>query len=138
MGYQTAVNVIRAAAQAVNPDGFFVHGRRSDGSIEYNEAFPQIHLYPFTSSANITDTWQDGFDIVLGFWQQDSPDSTPEEREAIIAEMDGLMRAFVAELRDNPLIGLDALTTEPQYRTLSGTLSGYACRFRMLIVNAPC
>jgi len=50
MAYQTAVDVVRAAAQTVNASGFFVHGRRSDGSINYDEAFPQILLYPFTST----------------------------------------------------------------------------------------
>ena len=138
MGYQTAVDVVRDAAQAVNASGFFVHGRRSDGSINYDEAFPQIHLYPFTSAANIADNWVDVFDMQIGFWQQDSPESTPEEREAIIAEMDALMRSFVTELRETPLVQIDALTTEPQYRTLSATLSGYACRFRMTIINNPC
>lgn len=138
MAYQDAVNVVRNAAAAVNASGFFVHGRRSDGSINYDEAFPQIHLYPFTSSANIADNWVDIFDMQIGFWQQDSPESTPEEREAIIAEMDVLMRAFITELRNTSLVQIDTLTTEPQYRTLSATLSGYACRFRLTIVNVPC
>jgi hypothetical protein len=138
MAYQSVVDYVRDAANAINPDGLFVHGRRSDGSIEYSGAFPQIHLYPFTASLDIINNENETSNIVMGFWQQDSPSSTPEEREAIIAEMDSLCRSFLHELNAVENITLSNIQVQPQYRTLSATLSGYAVTFRILMVNSVC
>ena len=47
--YQEIVDLIRNAAISVNPNGTFIHGLKSDGSLEYDEPMPQIHLYDFVS-----------------------------------------------------------------------------------------
>lgn len=137
MSYQVIVDSIRDASVDVNPNGTFIHGRKSDGSLEYNAPFPQIHLYPFTTSP------QDGnrnfliADIVMAFWQQDSPETTNERREEIIAEMDVLSKDFIESL-DNGLLEITGIRKEPQYRTLSGVLSGYAVTFKMKVYTSPC
>lgn len=141
MGYQLIVDCIRDSAEAVNPTGFFVHGRRSDGSLEYNEDFPQIHLYPFTSNPQDANRNLVFADIVMGFWGQDTPETSPEEREVIIAAMDVLSDSFLNELDDyinDEPIEISNVRKEPQYRTLSATLSGYALTFRMKIFESPC
>lgn len=127
--YQNIVDLIRIVATAVNPSGTFVHARRSDGSLEYPGAMPQIHLYPFNISGNEGRQTE----LLIGFWQQDSPESSNEEREAIIAEMDILCREFLATLDDNyDTIQLTNIVSEPNYRQLAGTLSGYTLKFTLI------
>jgi hypothetical protein len=135
--YQAIVDLIRASANAVNPTGFFVHGRRSDGSLEYNEAFPQIHLYPFTTNPQDTNSNILVANIVMAFWGQDSPESSNEEREAIIAAMDILSDNFLNNL-DLSQLEIFSIRKEPQYRTLSATLSGYAITFNLRVFISPC
>lgn len=123
--YENLVDLIRNIANSVNPTGTFVHARRSDGSLEYDGAMPQIHLYPFTLRG--TDTKET--DLLIAFWQQDSPASSNEEREAIIQEMDVLSRTFMETLDDYETLEILGFNGEPQYRQLAGTLSGFAVRF---------
>jgi hypothetical protein len=139
MGYQQIVAAIRTAAIAANEDGTFIHGRKSDGSLEYNEPFPQIHLYPFTTQPQEGNRNIVLASIVMAFWQQDAPDTTNERREEIIAEMDVLSNEFISqlELDLNPL-EIATIKKEPQYRTLSATLSGYAITFELRIFESPC
>ena len=137
MSYQLIVDSIRDASEVVNPTGTFIHGRRSDGSLEYNAPFPQIHLYPFTTLPQDENRNLVFADIVMAFWQQDTPETTNEKREEIIAEMDVLSKNFLNQL---DLADLEIITVrkEPQYRTLSATLSGYAVTFRMKVFESPC
>lgn len=137
MGYQKLVDFIRDAAVAVNTNGTFIHGRRSDGSLEYDGNFPQIHLYPFRSQLDNDNKAVSTSNILMGFWMQDEPDSTNEEREEKIATMDTLSDSFLDQL-DESQIEITDLVKEPQYRTLSGTLSGYAISFRAKIYKSPC
>lgn len=137
MAYQIIVDAIRDASEEVNPTGTFIHGRRSDGSLEYDKPFPQIHLYPFTTLPQDQNRNLVFADIVMAFWQQDSPETSNEKREEIIAEMDTLSTNFLNQL---DLAELEIITVreEPQYRTLSATLSGYAITFRLKIFDNPC
>lgn len=125
--YQNIVDLIRATANAVNPSGTFVHARRSDGSLEYDGDMPQIHLYPF----NVRGKEAKDADLLIGFWQQDSPETSNEEREAIISEMDVLSQQFFETLDETETIEIVNLITEPNYRQLAGTLSGYIGRFTL-------
>lgn len=128
--YQNIVDIIRDTATTVNPTGTFVHARRSDGSLEYSGAMPQIHLYPFqVKGSNVNQAVE--ADLIIGFWKQDSPESSNEEREQIISDMDILQRAFKEELDETQTIELLNFVAEPNYRQLSGTLSGYIIRFTM-------
>jgi hypothetical protein len=130
MSYQTTVNAIRTAAEAVNTEGTFRHGRRVDashGSIA--DTFPVIHLYPFQITKGIDPDFIDSNSLLMGFWKQDRPDTSVEEREAIIAEMDELASDFITQLENNKNVRLSGVLAEPQYQMFNGTVSGIALRF---------
>lgn len=138
MAYQAIVDFIRDTAEAINEDGTFIHGRRIDGSIEYNEPFPQIHLYPFTSTIDITNGLTETANIVMGFWLQDAPDSSNEDREGLIASADQLCQDFIQEIVEAEEFDISGIRTEPQYQTIHGTLSGYALSFQLKTAANPC
>lgn len=130
MSYQTTVNAIRSAAEAVNPDGTFRHGRRVDasqGSIA--DVFPVIHLFPFQMPKPTNDDHISDNVMLMGFWMQDRPETSVEEREALIAEMDELCDDFLNELGSNKVVRVVGALAEPQYQMFNGTLSGIALRF---------
>lgn len=132
MSYQVTVNSIRSAAQAVNSNGTFRHGRRidaSNGSI--NDASPIIHLYPFQTGKSTDPDFVDSNTILIGFWKQDRADTSPEERESIISEMDELSDLFIEQLAESKLLRLTQITKEPQYQMMAGMVSGYAVRFTL-------
>lgn len=138
MAYQAIVDFLRDTAEAVNEDGTFIHGRKIDGSIEYNEPFPQIHLYPFTSTIDTSGGLVETANIVMGFWFQDAPDSSNAERESIIASADQLCQAFIQEIVEADGFDISGIRTEPQYQTIHGTLSGYALTFQLKTAANPC
>lgn len=130
MSYQSIVDLLRNLAYIVNPNGHFMHGRRSDGSLDYDKPFPQIHLYPVRSNPDIANS-NERDDIILMFWQQDSPESTNEQREAMIAQMDVLSRNFMNELYAEDGVSVTNVLRTPEYRQLAGTVSGYGVSFTL-------
>ena len=84
MSYISAVNVIKAVAEAVNPSGIFVHGRTWDASLEFNNLDQQIFLYPFTGTVDMNNHYFENWNIVMGFYFQDTQDSTNEYRQDLI------------------------------------------------------
>ena len=133
--YQNIVNVCRDAT----PQGLrFIHGRLQDFTNEYSGTYPLVTLLPFTITdfRSTPDSVFDNSNILVGFWQQDSPDTTPSQREAIIAAMDNLSDTFIDNLLDIG-IKLSNINKEPQYQMFQGTLSGFAISFRIDII-APC
>lgn len=138
MSYQAVVNVIRDTANAVNPTGTFTHGRRSDASLEFDGTFPQIHLFPFVGDVDKTNAYTESYSIQMLFCGQDAPDSSNEEREAIIAAMDVLSREFINTLFDTDGVTMSRIRTEPNYRILSGTTSGYIVSFTLQVSTSPC
>jgi len=134
--YQNIVNACRAAV----PNGErFIHGRLIDFSQGYTGTYPLITLLPFTvqDARSTPDGIFDSASIVIGFWKQDRPDTTAEEREAIIAEMDSLSDAFLDNLLDNPRIKLTNIQKEPQYQMFQATLSGFAISLTIQLIQ-PC
>ena len=133
--YQNIVNVCRDAT----PQGLrFIHGRLQDFTNEYSGTYPLVTLLPFTITdfRSTPDSVFDNSNILVGFWHQDSPDTTPSQREAIIAAMDNLSDTFIDNLLDIG-IKLSNINKEPQYQMFQGTLSGFAISFRIDLV-APC
>lgn len=130
MSYQQTVNEIKAAAETVNPNGRFAHGRHVDLSQEFEGDYPFIYLYPMTISPGVDPNFIDTNTIMLGFWMEDKPESTNTEREAIIAAMDALSTSFIEQLEDSKGVRITSLTKEPQYQMYQGTLSGFAIRFQ--------
>jgi hypothetical protein len=134
--YQNIVNACRAAV----PNGErFIHGRLIDFSQGYTGTYPLITLLPFTvqDARSTPDAVFDSASIVIGFWKQDRPDTTAEEREAIIAEMDLLSDAFLDNLLDNSRIKLTNIQKEPQYQMFQATLSGFAISLTIQLTQ-PC
>ena len=136
MDYQQTVNFFRSVAEKVNQSGHFVHGRRVDVAIDYDMPFPQIALLPIRSepnrqNANITHR------IVLLFLDQDTPETSNEEREEIIQKMYVLLNTFMDELLENPLIQVTNEIITPEYRIMQATASGYSVSFT-IPTKLPC
>ena len=132
--YSIIVNAVKDAAMAVNPAGRFSHGRKVDVTQEFDGAYPLINLYPFKTPRDNDDN--DSSKILIGFWMQDSPESSMDARQAIISQMDDLSDAFLEELEGSSL-EVNDLIKEPQYQFYQGTLSGYAVSFTAM-TKAPC
>lgn len=131
MSYQGIVDLIRNISNTINPTGTFMHGRRSDGSLEYDGAFPQIHLYPVRLSFDIANDVERN-EIIIMFWQQDSPESSNDEREAIISQMDILSTNFLNAIYNEVNISITNILKTPEYRQLAGTVSGYGVSFTIV------
>ena len=129
MSYESTVAIIRSTANAVNDTGMFLHGRKIDASEKYDGMFPMIVLYPFTRRRATDPDFIDNSDILMGFLAQDKPDSSPEEREALVIQMDELSEAFLDLLGENDLSRVSNVVKEPQFQVYSGKMSGYAIRF---------
>lgn len=128
MSYIQTIAEIRSAAEAVN-EGRFDHGRRVDFSQGFDNKFPFIWLYPVDiNDAGINDT-VDSTTILMGFWDQDKPSSSTAEREQLIAKMDALCTAFLAQLGLNYQAQATGISREPQYQHSQGHVSGMALRF---------
>lgn len=129
MSYQTTVNEIRAAANNVNPTGRFDHGRYVDLSQGFDGEYPIIYLYPLNINPSHEPEFIDSSTVLMGFFQQDKPDTSNEERESIISEMDILSEAFIDSLSESKHVKITGKSKEPQYQMYQGTLSGFALRF---------
>jgi hypothetical protein len=134
--YQNIVNTCR---DAVPNNERFIHGRLIDFSQNYTGTYPLITLLPFTvtDSRSTPDGIFDNSNLILGFWMQDRPDTTPEQREEIIHQMDLLSDSFINNLLESSILKLTNIRKEPQYQMFQGTLSGYAISFNLSLVS-PC
>lgn len=133
-------NIVNACRNTVPDDCRFIHGRLIDFSQSFTGVYPLVTLLPFTvtDARSTPDAVFDSANLILGFWQQDRPDTTPEEREAIIAEMDTLSDVFINNLLESsPALKLSNIQKEPQYQFYQGTLSGYAISFTIQLIS-PC
>ena len=129
MSYQSTVNEMRTAAEAVNPNGRFDHGRKLDLSEKHEGKYPFIFLYPLNVTPGVDPNFVDTSTVLIGFWQQDSPDSKTVDRESLIAQMDALSTSFIAQLLLNKKVRITNLSKEPQYQMYQSTVSGMAIRF---------
>lgn len=131
MSYHGVVNIIRTVAQAINPDGFFQHGRTWDASLNFDEGNPQIYLYPLQNSIDESNHYYETWSVVMGFFIQDTQDSSPAEREETIKNADILQRQFTTALNQIEGIEVSAIRTEPKYRQMAGTYSGVLLNFTL-------
>jgi hypothetical protein len=129
MSYLQTVNEIRTAAKAVNPHGTFDHGGHVDISQDFDKPLPFIYLYPMSDTPGVDPNFIDSNTILMGFWAQDDPASTTEEREKLIGRMDDLSKDFLLELMSNKLVKVFSISREPVYKFYNGTFSGYLVRF---------
>ena len=73
----------------------------------------------------------------MGFLLQDRAETTPLQREAIIAEADTLMRAFEKELVTRS-IDVNSVSEDSFYRVFTGILSGFLLRFTIGAKRSGC
>ena len=131
MSYRAVNDTIKAVAEAVNPDGLFVACRTWDASLEFNDGSPQIFLYPMQASIDMTNHYYESYSVTMGFYFQDAPDSTNEQRDSIIESADVLTRIFLATLYPLDGIEITGIRAEPVFRDYAGTYSGYALSFTL-------
>jgi len=131
VSYQTTVDSIRKAAQAVNPNGRFINGRHVDISQAFDGAYSVICLYPININKGVDPEFIDSNVILLGFFQQDRPDTSNDEREQIVSDMDELSDLFLEELAESKFVKITNVTKEPQFQQYLGTISGFAVRFTL-------
>lgn len=138
MSYISAVNVIKAVAEAVNPSGIFVHGRTWDASLEFDSANGQVFLYPFTGTVDMNNHYFENWNVVMGFYFQDTQDSTNEYRQDLIQNADILTRLFLATIYPIEGINIEGIRIEPKYRQMAGTYSGMILNFNFQTVTDLC
>lgn len=138
MSYISAVNVIKAVAEAVNPSGIFVHGRTWDASLEFNSDDSQVFLYPFTGTVDMNNHYFENWNIVMGFYFQDTQDSTNLYRQDLIQNADILARLFLATIYPIEGIFIENIRIEPKYRQMAGTYSGIILNFSLQTVTDLC
>jgi hypothetical protein len=136
MNYLETVAFIRGIASDINPNGTFTHGRRVDGSGQYDGSFPQILLEPFITSKDLVKGIATA-NISLGFMFQDDATNTPEQREVIIGLADALCTTFEARLY-NSQVDTGIVRETPFYMIFSGTVSGYLLSFTITSKISAC
>jgi hypothetical protein len=129
MSYLQTVSEIRAAAIHVNPNGTFDHGGHVDISQDFAKSTPFIYLYPISITPGIEPNFIDNNTVLIGFWQQDKPHSSTEEREETLSEMDILSTAFINQLKDNNYVSVTNVRKEPVYKHYQGHFSGFLVQF---------
>jgi hypothetical protein len=135
----TIIDLIKTAMKLVNPGGTNRHGRRDDRSLaSIAEHQPLGWLLPITTTDPEPGAIFFSTQVILGFYMQDSPNTSEEEREEIIRQMNELMTQFIGALRLlEKKHDVRSVRREPQYRQFSGTLSGVAVSFNYLTLE-PC
>lgn len=138
MSYIQAVNIIKGVSEAINPDGIFVHGRTWDASLEFSNLDIQIYLYPFTGNVDVNNSYYETYQITMGFYFQDTQDSTNEDRQALIQRADNLTRDFLNTLNVVEGVEVSGSRVEPSYRQMAGTYTGYILSFTLGIDTNTC
>jgi hypothetical protein len=133
------LNIVDACRRATPEGARFLHGRLIDFTQNYSGVYPLVTLLPFTlnDARSTPDAIFDSANVVVGFWEQDRPDTSPAEREATITAMDELSDAFLDAILESPAVKLTNIQKEPQYQMFQATLSGFAVSFTLQLI-APC
>ncbi len=138
MSYLGAVNLIKSISETVNPTGLFQHGRRWDASLNFGENNKQIYLYPILANIDLTNHYYESWNIAMGFYFQDAPDSTELDRQALVAQADVMVMEFLNILNETEGIELSNARKEPSYRQLAGTYTGYTLGFTLNTTTDLC
>lgn len=136
MTYLQTVDLIQSICESINPTGTFIHGRRVDGSLAYDDQMPQIHLYPFITTPDLNNGF-DSSNITMGFWQQGAAELSPEESKEKIAAADVMTRAFLVAL-NNSSVDLSNIRMEPGYNLFTAILTGYTLTFTIISKTSSC
>jgi len=131
MSYLGAVNIIKTISETVNPDGLFSHSDKWKASLNFSENDQQIYLYPISAGVDLSNHYYESWSIVMGFYFQDAPDSTPLDQQALVALADDMVTEFLAELNVTEGIELSNVRKEPSYRQMAGTYTGYILTYTL-------
>lgn len=138
MAYQEIVNAVRNTVAELDGDVKFQNGLTVDASLFSVDNLPCVILFPFISNVDITNNFYESHNLLIGFYDQDTPSTSTEEREAIIARMDVLSRDFILRLDGNISGNITGIRREPQYRQYAGTVSGYAIQLTVESGGTKC
>lgn len=133
MTYSNLVNYFKAKALIVNPSGTFIHGKKPDASLTSSSTvFPLIWVAPFRES---TDRIKGNINrqITIAFFDQDSPNKTLDQRQALIQSMWALKESFMTSINNDlpRVLSTANESATPEYSQLAGTVSGYAISFNI-------
>lgn len=137
MRYEDLVNLIQNVSVGVNPDGTFIHGRRVDGSLNYDGAMPQIHLYPFITTIDLPNR-VDVSNITMGFWMQAEAEANADDSKQFISNADDLMRNFINQLYLHTELDISNVRSEPAYNLFAAILTGYQLTFTITTKHSTC
>ncbi|WP_400190678.1 hypothetical protein [Hymenobacter sp. B81] len=129
MNHQPLTDLLEELATAAGCASFW-HGKRSAMNINYNEPFPQAHLFLMPSQLKggaITTQ------VAMCFYGKDEHENGSEQSIAIQNEMDVLTQRFhaaFAEQDDVELVG-DTMERVPVLRQGAGIGTGYFVNFTL-------
>ena len=140
MDYKGIVNIIRDAANYVNASGTFLHGRKSDASLDFNGPAPYIFLLeprPLPQSNNSKFVINISFPIL--FVTQDSPESSELEREDLKQDMSLLALRLLSKIDESDSIEQVRFESpEPEIRQMAGTLTGFSFNLLLTYNTSDC
>lgn len=137
MVYEDIVNLFESISKEVNDTGSFIHGRRIDGTLSYDESMPQIHLYPFITVPDLIDG-NDVANIVMGFWFQGAQEANQNENKESISKADVIARSFLKNLNNTSGVNLSNIRMETGYNLFSAVLTGMTVTFTMTSKTKLC
>lgn len=138
MSYSGVVSIIKAQSEVVNPTGLFQHSNNFKASLNFSEVDKQIYLYPITLNADVSNHYNEIWDIMMGFYFQDAPDSKPEEQEVIVNEAHTMIAEFIDNMKEVDGIDVWSVRVEPSYRQMSGVYTGAILSFKLNTTTNLC
>lgn len=135
MNYSQIHDILKATAESLfaseyEGNGLFVYGNRTHQRQEYSEAMPQVHVDPFRDSLT-TDRPAQAVNITIGFLDQDSADSSPEQQADIHFRMEAFSRLFFRELAEQDAFSELTVSREFISRYSHAVLTGIVCTFTL-------
>jgi hypothetical protein len=134
MNYKQILSILREAAEAVNPKGKFINGRKPDGTQDYEPPFPIIELNPIRTTINRNEgIYNHG--IVLHFWTSESLENDRQTTENNIADMHQLCNLYAMYLYENTSVMITEERMTPEYpntRRYGGKTTGYSLAFNLI------
>jgi hypothetical protein len=88
-----------------------------------------IWLYPFDLKEPNDADFLNSMTLMVGFWFQDDPSSSTDQRKELISKAEDLKTLFFTALKSNSKVDVKNIVSEPQYQMYNGTVSGFASRF---------
>jgi len=134
MTYAQVVHLLEGYAKQLGMS--FWHGRRSESGINYDEPFPQLHLFLMSDVVGATVIRRS---IGLGFFGKDEEAGTSDQMLTIQDDMDQLSQQFISMLEgtaDVQIVGDVSRMTTVRRGAHVGT--GYYVDFTLNSIRTIC